>query len=448
MNKPLAIDLFCGAGGMSEGLIQAGFHIVFSSDINKQVELTYTNRHNQLGLINGENTHFERADIRNINGKFIMDKVKKLKIFNDEKKPIHIDAIFGGPPCQGFSRAGKRDPNDPRNMLFKEYLRVINEIRPSYVVMENVEGFMDTVLFDFNGLDNRVYEGGKLIVEVLLNEFQEIGYLTLQPQLLNSSDFGVPQKRNRAIFIAYLPGVTRPEYPKPILKEKEKVTIREAISDLIVDENLKSKFNTKLSDFQMASKNGRTPNTQGKPIKAPSKIRNHELSKHSNLIVERFSLYNLGEDTQALRRRILSEGIDLSGKVNLIEKIINNAVEMEEGVDIIEQFRAGDARPDLLEVLLTKKNNRIKLDFNSQSPTVLTLPDDFISPFEHRIFSVREMARLQSFDDSFEFLGKRTTGGDRRKFEVPQYTQVGNAVPPLLSKAVASEIMKAILVTF
>ena len=72
------------------------------------------------------------------------------------------------------------------------------------------------------------------------------------------------------------------------------------------------------------------------------------------------------------------------------------------------------------------------------------MPDDYISPFENRIFSVREMARLQSFDDSFEFLGKRTTGGDRRKMEVPQYTQVGNAVPPLLAKAIATEIMKVL----
>ena len=94
--------------------------------------------------------------------------------------------------------------------------------------------------------------------------------------------------------------------------------------------------------------------------------------------------------------------------------------------------------------MLTKKNNRKKLDRNKPSLTVVTLPDDYISPFENRIFSVREMARLQSFDDSFEFLGKRTTGGDRRKMEVPQYTQVGNAVPPLLAKAIATEIMKVL----
>ena len=94
--------------------------------------------------------------------------------------------------------------------------------------------------------------------------------------------------------------------------------------------------------------------------------------------------------------------------------------------------------------MLTKKNIRQRLDEKQPSATVLTIADDYISPWEPRTFSVREMARCQSFDDSFEFLGKRTTGGLRRRVEVPQYTQVGNAVPPLLAKAVAEEIIKVL----
>src|SRR5665647_1850791 len=136
---PYAIDLFCGAGGMSEGIIQAGFHILFSSDINIDVEKTYVNRHKQLGLIQGENTYYHRGDIRNLNGDFILNCISNLKMFQSGEfsLPNKIDAIFGGPPCQGFSRAGKRDKNDPRNVLFKEYLRVISEIMPRYVIMEN-----------------------------------------------------------------------------------------------------------------------------------------------------------------------------------------------------------------------------------------------------------------------------------------------------------------------
>lgn len=91
---PYAIDLFCGAGGMSEGLIQAGFHILFSSDINEDVKKTYMNRHEQLGLIQGVNTYFHMGDIKELTGEFIWDSIKKLQMFKGGKVPKDIDAIF------------------------------------------------------------------------------------------------------------------------------------------------------------------------------------------------------------------------------------------------------------------------------------------------------------------------------------------------------------------
>lgn len=133
-----AIDLFCGAGGCSEGLIQAGFHILFSSDISDMVEVTYKHRHEQLGLIQGKNTWFERSDIKDLTGKIIEDRIAALEIFKNAPVP-EIDLMIGGPSCQGFSRAGRRDKSDPRNMLFGEYVRVINEVHPKYIVLENVE---------------------------------------------------------------------------------------------------------------------------------------------------------------------------------------------------------------------------------------------------------------------------------------------------------------------
>lgn len=126
---PYAIDLFCGAGGCSEGLIQSGFHILFSSDISEMVEKTYVNRHEQLGLIQGKNTWFERRDIRELTGSDIKKHISELEIFKNKEIP-EIDLIMGGPSCQGFSRAGRRDKSDPRNMLFGEYVRVVNEIHP------------------------------------------------------------------------------------------------------------------------------------------------------------------------------------------------------------------------------------------------------------------------------------------------------------------------------
>ena len=109
-----------------------------------------------------------------------------------------------------------------------------------------------------------------------------------------------------------------------------------------------------------------------------------------------------------------------------------------------KMLRDGDLTPAAIEAIFTKKSIRVRLDQNTVSPTIVTLPDDYIHPFFNRVLTVREMARLQSFDDSFEFLGKRTTGGDKRVKETPQFTQVGNAVPPLLAKAIAEQVMIAL----
>lgn len=438
-----AIDLFCGAGGMSEGIIQAGFHILFSSDINVDVERTYTNRHAQLGYIDGYNTHFQRADVRELNGKFIMNCISNLGMFTtgEFELPEEIDAIFGGPPCQGFSRAGRRDPNDPRNMLFKEYIRIINEIRPKYVVMENVEGLNDTKFFDFVGVTGTVYndEGGVLVPIILKNELNLIGYNVLEPRVLDASDYGVPQRRKRAIFIAYRNDQIAPEYPIPTHNGENKVTVNDAISDLVrgIDGNIEN-----LTSYQLESKSGRTPKVDGTYLPFQEIPNNMDLSTHSDVIIERFSLFNEGEDSSTLRRRIITEGIDLQGKDSLLD-ILEENTHLDRN-ELINIFAKGNVPVDLVTILLTKKNIRRRLCRNNPSLTVVTLPDDYISPFENRTFSVREMARLQSFDDSFVFLGKRTTGGSRRKLEVPQYTQVGNAVPPLLAKAIALEIKRAL----
>ncbi|ARU63467.1 DNA (cytosine-5-)-methyltransferase [Tumebacillus avium] len=444
--KPLAIDLFCGAGGMSEGILQAGFHIIFSSDINRDVMRTYTNRHEKLGLIQGKNTHFECADIRDLTEEFVKDAVKNLKMFSGQAFP-EIDAVFGGPPCQGFSRAGRRDKNDPRNQLFKEYIRLIRDIKPKYVVMENVEGFLDTKLDNFIGVNGEVYPQNCLVPDILRREFDGIGYVTIEPRLLDASDYGVPQKRRRVIFIAFRnhegDRLAIPSYPEASTAESDqKVTVDEAISDLVFGKQCQA-FG--LSDYQNDSRNGRTPTLAGGRIPSNGVTLNHESSKHTAVVRERFSLFQEGESAAQVAKRILAQGIDYEKYPNLIEECIGKLKGKYEADRIKEAFKSGKITEEMLKALLTKKNSRIRLERHRQSLTMVTLPDDFISPFEDRCLTVREMARLQSFDDSFEFLGKRTTGGDRRKSDVPQYTQVGNAVPPLLAKAIALEIKKAIL---
>ena len=477
-----AIDLFCGAGGMSEGLLQAGFKVLFASDINAMAMQTYTNRHNQLGYKDGVSVHHHTGDIAELTGNFIMEKIGNLEIFSNAKmgktsqKP-EIDAIFGGPPCQGFSRAGKRNENDPRNQLFKEYIRVIGEIRPKYVVMENVVGFLDT---KFNGTP---------VKDILFDGFTKIGYNVLNPQILNAADFGVAQRRNRVIFMAHRKDVPPPQFPKPTTalpvpacrqarrqagENAEKITIEQAIGDLqkfdnyengenfeflgnsayqlsaINGENLgncelakmgENRENCEKSAYQLAAINGRTPNINGLPISSGGKIYNHEMPKHQPIITERFSLFREGESGSDLKNRLLADGVDLSQKPHLLAHC---AKSLKMSTEETLKLFAENINQQMLDILLTKKNMRTKLDKNAVSPTVLTIADDYIIPFANRTLTVRESARLQSFDDSFIFLGKRTTGGLRRRVETPQYTQVGNAVPPLLARAIAAECLRVL----
>lgn len=439
-----AIDLFCGAGGCSEGLIQAGFHILFSSDISDMVEVTYRNRHEQLGLIQGYNTWFERADIRDLTGEIIRNRINQLEWFNngEQELPQDIDLMIGGPSCQGFSRAGRRDKSDPRNMLFGEYVRVVNEIRPRYIVLENVEGFMDMQFMGYVGITGVEYPDGSVTPDILRNELELIGYHTLDPRILNAADYGVPQRRNRVIFMGYRDGEVAPEYPRPILNAENHLTLQDAIGDLISDGVIRNHENGAGSRYQAESRAGRTPTVNGEPIPAPERLTCLELPNMSEIVTERFSLFNQGESGTNLKRRIREQGIDLTGKNALIGLCVEKFGLTPE--TIIDIFRSGEATDEQIEILLTKKNIRQRWSPDQPAATIVSIPDDYISPWEARTFSVREMARCQSFDDSFEFLGKRTTGGLLRRTEVPQYTQVGNAVPPLLAKAVALEIKRVL----
>lgn len=460
MKKPIAIDLFCGAGGMSEGIIQAGFHIIYSNDKSHEAINTYKNRHEQIGLHNEINTVVECNDISLITGESIKQAISRLqdKSFHD----CHIDAIFGGPPCQGFSRAGLRNKNDPRNFLFREYIRVISEIMPDYVVFENVVGLLDSKLDNYISHDGMEYQQHTLITKILENELCKLGYqiqnrsndnkeINFKSLVVNSADFGVPQARERVIVIAYKKSISEPQNLENY-KSKNQISVKEAIADLIIDNNLREAALNELKregkfDFINSSRTGRILKHES------SKYVNHDFSNHQPHIYQRFSLFKQGETSKQLRVRILSSGFsnleNISDLLNYSYKITQGKLtyaNYKEYIKDINNITKIDTHKQnvILDAIISKKNQRVRLNPNQPSRTIVTLPDDYISPFEDRIFSVREMARLQSFDDNFEFLGKRTTGGDRRRDEVPQYTQVGNAVPPLLAKAIAMSIIDVI----
>lgn len=301
---PYAVDLFCGAGGFSEGILQEGFDITFSSNRSDMVKATYVNRHEQLGLVEGFDTHFELADIRHLTAEKILREVNKLKYGNIFRKG-NIDAFFGGPPCQGFSRLGKRDASDPRNMLFHEYLRLIRDVKPKYVVMENVTGILDMYMLDFpNILSDSKYSGQHLVKDLLKAELEGLDYTLVDVQVLNAANFGVPQRRNRVVFLAYRNDVEPLNYPEPT---NENVLVKDALGDLYSQR----KYSTSFSKNSMA---GRTLSYRtGKPLKC-EKITNMELPHHDRAIQERFSLYGEGENNQAALSRLPSKGIDLFEK--------------------------------------------------------------------------------------------------------------------------------------
>lgn len=509
-----ALDLFCGAGGFSEGILQAGFEILFSSDISPMVKETYTNRHKQLGIIEGVDTHFELADINDLTKEKIFNSINSLK-YGDKFKQGDIDVIFGGPPCQGFSRLGKRNSSDPRNKLFHEYLRIIRDVKPKYVVMENVTGILDMYMLDFPTVlnDEKKYDGQNLVNDILKEEFTGLGYTLLDVQVLNAANYGVPQQRNRVVYLAYRNDVTPINYPEPT---SEYVTVHDALGDLYEGEYNYS------TDYSLASKLGRTNSLKtNKPIMS-ERVRNMEKSTHEQSVIERFSLYEAGENrykaveryrlnsldlmnraptlfyeslfqlnsdyNKKLLENFLSRDLDnrwmnftnkylsslyqyekvgnsadfkntvkkLSKRLNITEfeahglwkeirPYLNNYISEK---DYIEKLIHHDFSDEIVEAIFTKKGVRSRLNPKTVSPTMVTLPDDYIHPYFNRILTVREMARLQSFDDSFEFLGKRTTGGSKRAQEVPQFTQVGNAVPPLLAKRIATEVKIALEATY
>ena len=168
------LDLFSGAGGMAEGFLQAGFVIPYASDISEQAKETYTNRHKQLG-----------HDI-----KFFQGDINELKISENLNNFLgndinNIDVVTGGPPCQGFSLAGRRDENDTRNKLIHSYIEVLETVKPKYFVMENVLGILSSELSIFDGLAD-TYQNEKLTT-ILEKEFKHIGYSNVVRKVMDAS---------------------------------------------------------------------------------------------------------------------------------------------------------------------------------------------------------------------------------------------------------------------
>ena len=383
--KARYIDIFAGCGGMSLGLCNSGWEGFFAVEKDKMAFGTL--KHNLI-------THFDwpdwlpirQHDIRRL----ISSYRKELRFLRGS-----VDLVVGGPPCQGFSMAGRRKSNDKRNKLVDSYISFIDLVRPKFLFFENVYGFT-TAIKEKTELIEKAYS------DYVVKELGNLGY-NVAFEIIDFSEFGVPQRRKRFILVGVKNGGATRFFGG--LRRRKKVFLSK--------KNISSSVSAKEAISDLEKKYGKVP-SQGMPS------------------------FNMGVYASARSnyQKLLRKKIENKKSLPDSHRFTNHSE------DIIRKFRYilknAERNKSIDSNIKTKfnikKRNVTPLAKDKPSPTLTTLPDDYIHYSEPRILTVREYARLQSFDDSFEFTGKYTTGGDRRKKEVPRYTQIGNAIPPLFGE--------------
>lgn len=346
------IDLFAGVGGLSLGFEQCGFDVVLANEYEPSIANAYKENHINTEVLVGDIT---QLDLDATFGKF----------------KGNIDVVIGGPPCQGFSQKGQRKTiHDPRNFLFKYYVKVVKLVKPKYFVMENVPNLLSAEDGFFR----------KEIEEL----FNSLGY-QLTMGVLNASDYGVPQNRRRAVIIGKR-GSTAPNLPTP---KRNIVTIWDAISDLAY---LESGEGEEVQEYKYEPQSA----YQSMLREGSSLLYNHKATHHSALALERLEMIPPNAGKEVLPKEHLTKSI-YSGTWTRMRK-------------------------DEISVTITTR-------FDTPSS------GKFTHPFLNRAITVREAARIQSFPDTFHFIGNKGS----------QMKQVGNAVPPLLAKAIAEVIKNDIV---
>jgi DNA (cytosine-5)-methyltransferase 1 len=406
------VDVFAGCGGLSLGLSAAGWQGTFAIEKHPDAFATY---HRNLIDAGGKSTRYNWPVWLPQSAHTTSDLLRKYSTrLRDMQGQVTL--LAGGPPCQGFSMAGRRDQADPRNALTEEYMRLIKLIQPRFVVLENVRGF--TMAFRKNALgsDDLPYA---LRVRTML---QKLGYVVFS-ELVELNQFAVPQNRRRFILVAIRAGDpslaqlanSTPfdmlyAYRKKFLASKRLptngfISVKDAIGDLeVTGSELTACTDTTMRAYQQVAyrSNGfESPFVALMQKGAKSPPNSLRLPKHSETTIRQFEM-------------------------------------------IMSSCKAGRTISDADRLRLNmKKQVTTPLSADMPSATITTLPDDIIHYSEPRVLTARENARLQTFPDSFEFLGKYTTGGTRRKTDCPRYTQIGNAVPPLFAEALG-RVLKAL----
>lgn len=364
-SAPICIDLFAGAGGLSEGLRQAGFTSVAAVDFDKNATATYAKNH--------PNTVVLTRDISTL------DPDELLRILDGRE----LDLLAGGPSCQGYSTHGKRDAEDPRNFLFKHYIRIARALRPKWILIENVQGML-------------TYDKGHF-KKIILSELVQMGYHA-DAKVLVAADYGVPQLRRRILFLATRTNAEI-SFPKPTHSPtgasglKPYVTVGETFFDLpkLLDRTAPAvKYKAKA-----------TPDTE-------------------------FQKYIRGEATELT----LHNARGLSDQAAAIARHLKEAQGLRSApLDVLpERFKrmrtisTGELRRDCTTLYYRLARSQPAYTITCYYRNVASGP--FLHPLEDRSLSDREAARLMSFPDSYQFCGT----------SIPR--QIGNAVPPLMARAI------------
>lgn len=399
MNKFSYIDIFAGCGGLSLGLHNAGWKGLFAIEKSKDAFATL-----KYNLVDKEK-HFcwnkwlpqTEHDINEV-----------ITEYRDELEKISgkVTLVVGGPPCQGFSMAGQRKKNDIRNKLSESYIEFISIVKPQMLIFENVQGFT----IGFKDEDDKK---GVPYSKILKEKLEDLGY-SVEGKMIDISEFGVPQKRNRFIMIGVLQGNPHVFFEllysnkKNFLQQKglkEYISVREAIGDL-----LKENGTVPTPDFKNYESG-----VYGKIQSSYQKLMRKNIGNVEGNVADSHRFAKHSEETIKMNKEMLLKCPKLK-RVTPKDNLIDNL--RKRGVTVLDEKKA--------------------------APTVTAHPDDFVHYSEPRILTVRESARIQSFPDDFEFKGKYTTGGQLRKVEVPRCTQVGNAVPPLFAEQIGLALKEMI----
>jgi DNA (cytosine-5)-methyltransferase 1 len=383
--RPVGIDLFAGAGGLSLGFEQAGFDVAASLEIDPIHCATHE--------YNFPKTEILCADATKIRGKDFLERIGR--------KRGEVDVVFGGPPCQGFSLIGKRLSDDPRNQLLFHFLRLVDELRPAYFVMENVAGLM--------------IGASKSVLEAFLDSATEIGYDTVRPpRVLNAANYGVPQNRRRVFVLGFRRGNKVPIYP-------EATTLARSQDGTPLESRDKPGINLPTGP-SVGEAIGDLPNIDDFSALLESDSVSHKLpsgSKYARLL--RCELKDVSDCSYS---RVFDRSV-LTGSLR--------AVHTDESKRRFKATPHGETEPISRFFKLPPEGISNTLRAGTPSNRGAFTSPRPIHPDHSRCISVREAARLHSYPDWFRFHVTKWHG----------FRQVGNSVPPLLGRAVAASIARA-----